>query len=223
MAADPRRALEKYRRHAATYDRAVARAEPLRHEAIARLQLQPGDIVLDLGCGTGLSFPLIEQAIGPEGRLIGIELSPDMLANAQERVERAGWQNATLIQAAAHDAEVPVEADTALFHFIHDIMRSPPALENVFRHVKPGGRVVAAGGKWAPWWALPLNLGFWYVARRYITTFEGYARPWSHLDRFVPDLRVESRPLGGVPGGAYIAWGRVPAAGPSENFPSGLP
>ena len=211
MRPDPKCALEKYRVQAATYDRAVARAEPIRREAIARLKLQPGDTVLDVGCGTGLCFPLIEEKIGPEGRLIGIDLSREMLGKARERVESSGWQNVTLIHSAVDEAEIPVQADAVLFHFVHDIMRSPRALENIFRHAKPEARVVSAGGKWAPWWGLPVNLVFWYIARRYITTFEGYTRPSSHLARFVPNLRVEPRALGGIPSGAYIAWGTTSA------------
>lgn len=71
-------------------------------------------------------------------------------------------------------------------------MRSPQALENVVRHVKPGGRVATAGAKLAPWWALPVNAVIGYQARKYITTFEGIRRPWTHLASLVPDLQIES-------------------------------
>jgi demethylmenaquinone methyltransferase/2-methoxy-6-polyprenyl-1,4-benzoquinol methylase len=195
-----------YRRHAPAYDRRVALAQPNRRQAVARLRLEPGDVVLDVGCGTGLSFPLIRARIGSDGQLVGIELSPDMMAKARERVESSGWQNVTLIESAVEEAHIPVQVDAILFHFTHDILRSLKALENVFQHVKRGGRVAAAGTKWAPWWAFPVNLYVWYIARQYVTTLEGLGRPWSHLVRFVPDLQVE--PV--LFYGGYIAWGTVP-------------
>ncbi|MCH7999409.1 MAG: methyltransferase domain-containing protein [Chloroflexi bacterium] len=180
--------------------------QPIRRQAVARLRLEPGDVVLDVGCGTGLSFPLILARIGSEGQLVGIELSPDMMAKARERVESSDWQNVTLIESPVEEAQIPDQVDAVLFHFTHDILRSPQALENVFQHVKRGGRVAAAGTKWAPWWAFPVNFYVWSLARRYVTTLEGFARPWSHLLRTVPDLRVE--PV--LFGGGYIAWGTVP-------------
>jgi len=118
-------------------------------------------------------------------------------------VDSGGWQNVKLIEAAIEDAAIPAQADAVLFHFTHDAMRSPAGLENIFKHVKPGGRVVSAGGKWAPWWALPVNIYMRRVARRYVTTFEGYGKPWSLLARYVPDVQVKSALFGA----AYIAWG----------------
>ena len=205
---DRRRAQEKYRRLASRYDRLVRLAEGVRRESVERLQLKAGDVVLDIGCGTGLSFPLFEERIGREGTIVGIELSAEMLGKARERIDNAGWQNVTLVESAVENAEIPVEADAALFHFTHDIMRSPPAVENVVRHLKMGGRIVSAGGKWAPWWALPVNLVMWRASSRYVTTFEGFGRPWSHLGPYVPDLRVKSVLFGA----GYIAWGTVGGA-----------
>lgn len=201
------RAREMYRRHAGSYDSLgrILLAESVRRQAVDMLALKPGDFVLDVACGTGLSFPLIEEGIGPEGRLIGVDLSADMLAKARGKVVEAGWQNVTLIEAAVDEAAIPVEVDAVFFHFTHDVMRSQAALENVFSHAKPGARVVSAGGKWAPWWRAPVNLVMWRISRRYITTFEGFDRPWSHLRRFVPNLRIKPVLLGA----GYIAWGRT--------------
>jgi hypothetical protein len=75
-------------------------------------------------------------------------------------------------------------------------------------NVKSAGRVVSAGLKWAAWWAVPVNLGVWYLAHQYATTFEGYAEPWSHLAGFVSHLDVESLMLDAV----YIAWGTKAAS-----------
>ena len=200
-------AREKYSRIAASYDRLgrIRLAEAVRLEAVDRLDLRPGDVVIDVACGTGLSFPLIEGRIGPEGRLIGVDLSADMLEKAREKVVQAGWQNVTLIEGAADEAAIPIQADAVFFHFTHDVMRTPAALENIFRHAKPGARVVSAGAKRAPWWNLPANLVMWRISRRYITTFEGFGRPWSHLKRYVPNLGVRPTLLGA----GYIAWGRT--------------
>ena len=203
MSPDLRRSQEMYRECAPTYDRTVKRAEVTRRAAVEALRLQPGDVVLDVGCGTGLSVPLIEERIGPSGKVIGIEPSPEMLAVARERVEAGGWSNVTLIEAAAEEAELPEPADAVLFHFVHDVTRSPQALQNVFRQAKPGARAAMAGAKRAPWWALPVTLYIMYISRKYTTTSEGFDRPWSYLERFVPDLQV--RPA--LYHAAYVAWG----------------
>ncbi len=75
--------------------------------AVELLRLRPGDHVVDLGCGTGLSFPLLQDKIGPEGRLIGVDLTPEMLAVAKERVDRSGWTNVELVQADISTYEFP--------------------------------------------------------------------------------------------------------------------
>src|SRR5207237_7035912 len=58
-------------------------------------------------------------------------------------------------------------------------------------HVRPGGRIAAAGGKRAPAWMLPANLYLGYAMRRYTTTMDGFDRPWRILEALVPDLQVE--------------------------------
>jgi len=127
-------------------------------------------------------------------------------------VQAEGWQNVTLVEAPVEDADIPVEADAALFALSHDIMRTRAALENVVQHLKGGGRVAVVGTKWAPWWALPVNLRLWYTCRRGMTTYEGLGRPWSHLERLVPSLRVVDRVFLGWPGEYYLARGVVSGA-----------
>lgn len=62
-----------------------------RRAGIALLAPDAGSVVIDLGCGTGLNFPALVDAVGPTGLVIGIDRSPDMLAMAQRRVDREGW------------------------------------------------------------------------------------------------------------------------------------
>jgi hypothetical protein len=65
------------------------------------------------------------------------------------------------------------------------------------------------GAKWAPRWALPVNLVVRVVSTRFVTTFEGYDRPWSHLQVLVPNLQIRPALLGA----AYLAWGsKAPGA-----------
>ena len=67
---------------------------------------------------------LIERHIGPEERLIGMDLSPEMLSAAAARAGRHGWTNVTLVAGAIEDAEIPAQADASLFVLTHDVMRS---------------------------------------------------------------------------------------------------
>lgn len=197
-------ALEQYRRRAGVYDLELALLEPIRRRAIARLALRPGEVVLDVGCGTGLSLPLLRQGVGARGRIVGVEQSPEMLEQARRRVTRARWTRVTLLCSPAETADIPVRADAALFHFTHDILRRPESIANVLRHVKPGGRVVASGLKWAaPGLTWPVNLLVLPAVLRSVTSLDGLGQPWRLLQEQLGPMSVETRLLGG----AYIASG----------------
>ena len=201
-------ALKQYRQRAAVYDLELALFEPIRRRAIALLDPQRGETVLDVGCGTGLSLSALRRAVGPQGRVIGIEQSPEMLDRARQRVRQQRWKNVQLVGAPAEAAAVPLQADAALFHFTHDVLRRPEAVAHVLAHLKPGARVVAAGLKWAPAWAWPANLLVLPAALRSVSSLEGLRRPWSHLEARLGPMRVQ-RLLGGA---VYIAAGRLPDA-----------
>jgi ubiquinone/menaquinone biosynthesis C-methylase UbiE len=199
-------ALGQYRRRASVYDLELALFEPVRRRAIDLLSLEAGDTVLDVGCGTGLSLPLLRPAVGARGRLIGIEQSPEMIERARRRVRQARWRNVTLLEAPVESAPIPQAADAALFHFTHDILRRPEAVAHVVRHLKPGARVVACGLKWAGGLARPLNLLVLPAALRSVSTLEGLEQPWSLLAAHATAFEVQETLLGTV----YLAHGRIP-------------
>ena len=197
-------ALAQYRRRARFYDQELALFEPIRERAIASLRLQPGATVLDVGCGTGLSFRLLHDQVGAAGRIVGIEQCPEMMAKARARVRNAHWHNVDLLCAPAAEAPIGVRADAALFHFTHDILREDEAIDNVLSHLKPGARVVATGLQWAPPWLWPAN-GFVMAAALYsVTSLDSLARPWDKLERRLREGEFHTALLGGI----YILSGR---------------
>lgn len=176
--------IERYRRCAAGYDTSAEFTMPLRRRTIALLALRPGEVVLDVGAGTGLSFAPLLAAVGEHGRVLAFEQSPEMCAQAQARIVREGWQDRVwLREARAEDVQLPQPADAALFNYVHDITRTPSAVDNLLRQLKPGARLAIAGMKFFPWWTGPLNLLAWLKNRPY------NARPadlWSPWDLLAP-------------------------------------
>jgi demethylmenaquinone methyltransferase/2-methoxy-6-polyprenyl-1,4-benzoquinol methylase len=204
-APDPQLAIARYRAHAPGYDASAARTMALRRRTVAKLALEPGQTVLDVACGTGLSFGLLREGVGASGRIIGVELSPDMLALARERCAREGWGNVTLIESAMETAKIPGPLDAILFHFTHDVLRSPAALGRILSAARAGARVAVAGMKLAPWWLAPANLVVRAKARPYMTTLEGLRRPWDLLEGHLATFARESV----LYGTGYIGWGVV--------------
>jgi ubiquinone/menaquinone biosynthesis C-methylase UbiE len=205
-------ALAQYREAAPGYDRHMRRFARWQRMAVERLELQPGETVIDVGCGTGIVFPLLEAAVGETGRIVGIELSPEMVSQARERVAREDWKNVSVIEAAVESAKIDGVADAALFSFTHDVLQLPTAVANVVAHLEPGARVSSVGAKLAGGWSPIVNFFVRRSARPYVTTFRGLDRPWHELERYVHEFDVKSLALGG----AYVASARVIDDGPAR-------
>ena len=204
-----RPAVPAYGRDAGHYDDRTSRYGRYRRRVVDLLPVSPGDVVLDVGCGTGLCFERLVARVGPTGRVIGFDPSADMLAIAAERVAAGGWSNVGLVRSPVETAGLPA-ADSALFCAVHDVLQSPAALDNVLGSVRAGGGVAATGGKWAPPWAMAVNAGVVALHAPYVRTFAGFGRPWALLAERVPALRVRDVALGG----GYLAWGRLPSRRP---------
>jgi demethylmenaquinone methyltransferase/2-methoxy-6-polyprenyl-1,4-benzoquinol methylase len=142
--------IETYRKKAKHYD-VTSRLYPApgypqraqRLQAVEALGLRAGDTVVDVACGTGLNFQLIEDVIGPGGRIVGVDLTDAMLAQAQERVEANGWRNVSLVQSDAVAFEFPAEVDAILSTYA---LSQVPECAEVIAH---GAAALSGGGRWA--------------------------------------------------------------------------
>ncbi|MBA3907219.1 MAG: methyltransferase domain-containing protein [Pseudonocardiales bacterium] len=199
-----------YARDAAEYDTRTAAYAQYRRMIVDELPLRPGDTVIDAGCGTGLCFELLQERIGPDGVLVGVDAAPDMLSLAAERVAEAGWSNVVLTCGPLEDAELP-QADHALFCAVHDILQSRPALDNVLGHLSPGASVAAGGGKWGPVWAIGLNASVLALHSPYVRDFAGFDRPWERLAERLSGFEVREVAMGA----GFVASGRVAQPPPS--------
>lgn len=209
MTPDNELSIRRYRDKAAGYDASAERTMPLRRRTIALLQLQPGQVVLDVGAGTGLSYALLREAVTDAGRVLAFEQSPEMFALADARLRREGWANVWHVNAPAETVTLPQPADAVLFNFTHDILRTPAALDNLLRQVKPGARVAVCGIRFFPWWTGPLNLLPWLKNRPYNAKAAELWQPWDHLQRRCSDFR-RSTVMAGM---GYLASGRLQPEG----------
>ena len=114
------RIRERYGRWARLYDwfaRATASVGGIRRDCVAVLDLDPGDTVVEFGCGPGVNIPTLRDAVGPTGRVVGVDITRRMLGRAEALVERRGWENVSLVQG---DAATPpiAAADGVLATFV---------------------------------------------------------------------------------------------------------
>ena len=107
-----------------------------------------------------------------------------MFSHAPARVERERWLNVWQVCAPAETVQLPEPADAVLFNYTHDILRSPPALANLMRQVKPGARIAIAGIKYFPWWTGPLNIYTWLKNRPYNARPGDLWHPWDRIEAY---------------------------------------
>jgi ubiquinone/menaquinone biosynthesis C-methylase UbiE len=154
--ADPKQeVLDYFRNQAGRYDWGVWAYRLMgidegryRRNTVRALALSPGDTVIDLACGTGLNFPLLQKAVGASGKIIGVDISPEMLEQARRRVEKKGWRNVELAEADLEAYAFPPGTAGMLSTFS---MYLVPDSETVIRRgaaaLRPGGRLAILDAK----------------------------------------------------------------------------
>ena len=188
--------IATYRKKAKHYD-VTSRFYPVpgypqrgqRLRAVQALGLRQGDTVVDIACGTGLNFSLLEKVIGPEGRIVGVDLTDAMLAQAQHRIETNGWSNITLVQSDAAEFDFPPEVDAILSTYA---LSQVPECRDVIAH---GAAALSRSGHWvvldlevpgnAPRWLAQLGMA---VVRPFASIDEWVVRrPWDAIREAMQD------------------------------------
>lgn len=135
---------------------------PKRRAARLAMNIQPGDRVLDLACGTGLNLPHLYELVGQGGQVIGVDLTPAMLDIARKKISVKGWNNVEVREADA--AQLPFSDhsfDKVIISFALTIIPDYiQAVKEIHRVLVPGGRFVSlemrAGIHSLPAWLQPL-------------------------------------------------------------------
>jgi len=109
-------------------------------------RLEPGERVLDLGCGAGTDTLVAAQMVGPEGRVTGIDMTPEMLAKARGAADELGTENVELVEAEVEQLPFPdASFDVVISNGVIDLIPDKDAVfAEIFRVLAPGGRVQIA-------------------------------------------------------------------------------
>lgn len=121
-----------------------------RQQALAALAPQPGMTIIDVGCGTGASLPVLVATVGPTGRVVGVDASPGMLRKAEARVRRNSWQNVQLRRVGSDHTPEAIARELGQIDRVHCFLSLSvidawqDVLSGWWQVLAPGGRFVIA-------------------------------------------------------------------------------
>ncbi len=204
-----------YQRTATIYDLAVClyylvgiRIGHYRRLVVEALEPRRGDTVVEIGCGIGLNFPLLEEKVGADGRIIGVDISEAMLEVAKQRVRAAGWRNVELVSCPASEYRFPDRVNGILST---GALTYEPEFDKVIRRgteaLAPGRRWVVMDYKMPGTWLRRLLPLFVLMARPFgVSAAQMDRHPWESMWRYLRNVKL--RELYG--GFIYIASGEAP-------------
>lgn len=153
--------VQFYGNRAGLYD-VISRYTPgvrgWREAATAALDLPRGGTVVDVGCGTGATLPILSRAVGPDGLVIGVDLTPALLDRARKLTE--DLDNVSVIRGDADCLPVRGPVDGILGTFVVGLLDDPPGAVDAWRSIVGAtGRVALLDGV-PTGWAHPLDRAF---------------------------------------------------------------
>lgn len=167
--------------------------KPVRKRAAELLELKPGGRVIDAGCGSGGSFPFLVDAVGPSGEVVGVEISPMSVANANKRISKNEWRNVRVIESPAQTVSLTGQFDGLLMFAAGDVFESDEALGNILPRLKNNARIVFFGAKLSnARFGLFLNPILRILFKlSFSTTPKPDYEPWLTIDKYVEKLDVK--------------------------------
>jgi ubiquinone/menaquinone biosynthesis C-methylase UbiE len=113
-------------------------------EVVARMALQPGDVVADVGAGTGVFSVSLARAVGPTGTVLAVEVDPGFLPMIEQKAVDGSVENIRTVLGEFEDPKLPRrDIDVAFFHdVIHHIEGRQAYLQATARYMAPGSRIV---------------------------------------------------------------------------------
>jgi ubiquinone/menaquinone biosynthesis C-methylase UbiE len=113
------------------------------HEVIEALRLQPGEVVADIGAGSGYFSLRLAHHVGPTGHVYAVDISPDMIRRMNERIHEAGLLNISTVLASPANPLLPRPVDRFLFVNVwHHIEDQASYIALMKKALKPGGQIV---------------------------------------------------------------------------------
>jgi len=176
-----------------------------RRIAVEALKLEHGDTVVEIGCGTGLNFRLLRDRVGAEGKIIGVDLTAEMLSAAGRRIERNQWTNIELVQCDAGAYAFPEHVDGVITTFAITLVEE---YDNLIKRaaavLAPGKRLVVLDFKMPDSWPMWLVKFFVILTRPFGVTLDLAGRhPWESVERYLESKELKSFYFGSI----YVAAG----------------
>lgn len=192
--------LDVYQKRARIYELAVYGCYLLgfpigryRRLSVEALAPRPGDAIVEIGCGTGMNFPLLQTRVGPGGKIIGVDISEAMLKQAQERVKSAGWTNVDLVLSSAADYSFPDRVDGII---ATGVLTYEPDYDDVIARgaeaLLPGRRWVVFDYKMPSGWFRHLVPLFVWVFRSFGISKALFKRtPWESIKQHLRNPKIQ--------------------------------
>jgi ubiquinone/menaquinone biosynthesis C-methylase UbiE len=207
LALDQRSIAHLYRKRAKHYDFNAnayyllgVREFAYRKIGVGALNLKKGDTVVEIGCGTGLNFSLLRKEVGPNGKIIGVDMTPEMLEEADKRIRRNDWQNITLVQSDAAVYRFPEHINGIISTFAITLIQAyDRVIQKGAAALSPNARFVIVDVKKPDKWPMWMIRLFVFLTRPFGVSLDIADRhPWESIARYMTTIEFRELYFGGL-------------------------